>query len=111
MFRGLHEDVKNVMKNDVAAKSYLEVLLLYPTIQALFAYRISHFLFRKKLFFLARLISQLSRWMTGIEIHPGAKIGRRLFIDHGMGVVIGETATIGDDCTILSWCDSGRHGL
>ncbi|NCC79741.1 MAG: serine O-acetyltransferase [Clostridia bacterium] len=100
MFRGLHEDVKNVMKNDVAAKSYLEVLLLYPTIQALFAYRISNFFFRKRLFFLARLISQLSRWMTGIEIHPGAKIGRRLFIDHGMGVVIGETATIGDDCTI-----------
>ncbi len=100
MFRGLHEDVKNVLKKDVAAKSYLEVLLLYPTIHALFAYRISHFLFKKKLFFLARLISQLSRWTTGIEIHPGAKIGRRLLVDHGMGVVIGETATIGDDCTI-----------
>jgi serine O-acetyltransferase len=100
MFRGLHEDVKNVLNTDVAAKSYLEVLLLYPTIHALFAYRISHFFFRKKLFFLARLISQLSRWTTGIEIHPGAKIGKRLFIDHGMGVVIGETSTIGDDCTI-----------
>lgn len=100
MFRGLHEDVKNVLVNDVAAKSYLEVLLLYPTIHALFAYRISHFFFKRKLFFLARLISQLSRWTTGIEIHPGAKIGKRLFIDHGIGVVIGETSTIGDDCTI-----------
>ena len=100
MFRGLHEDVKNVLKSDKAAKSYLEVLLLYPTIHALIAYRISHFFFKKKLFFLARFVSQLSRWTTGIEIHPGAKIGKRLFIDHGMGVVIGETSTIGDDCTI-----------
>lgn len=100
MLRGLHEDVKNVLKNDKAAKSYLEVILLYPTIHALFAYRMAHFLFQKKFFFLARLISQLSRFTTGIEIHPGAKIGRRLFIDHGMGVVIGETTTIGDDCII-----------
>ena len=100
MFRGLHEDVKNVLKNDKAAKSYLEVLLLYPTIHALFAYRMAHFCYRKKLFFLARLISQTARFTTGIEIHPGAKIGRRLFIDHGMGVVIGETTTIGDDCII-----------
>lgn len=100
MFRGLHEDIKNVLKNDKAAKSYLEVLLLYPTIHALFAYRMAHFFYRKKLFFLARLISQTARFITGIEIHPGAKIGRRLFIDHGMGVVIGETTTIGDDCII-----------
>ena len=100
MFRGLHEDIKNVLKNDKAAKSYLEVLLLYPTIHALFAYRMAHFIYRKKLFFLARLISQIARFTTGIEIHPGAKIGRRLFIDHGMGVVIGETTTIGDDCII-----------
>ena len=100
MFRGLHEDVKNVLKNDKAAKSYLEVLLLYPTIHALFAYRMAHFFYRKKLFFLARLISQTARFTTGIEIHPGAKIGRRLFIDHGMGVVIGATTTIGDDCII-----------
>ncbi|WP_312460337.1 serine O-acetyltransferase EpsC [Proteiniclasticum sp.] len=100
MFRGLHEDVKNVLKNDKAAKSYLEVLLLYPTIHALFYYRMAHFFYRKKLFFLARLISHTARFTTGIEIHPGAKIGRRLFIDHGMGVVIGETTTIGDDCII-----------
>lgn len=100
MIRGLHEDVKNVLKNDKAAKSYLEVLLLYPTIHALFAYRMAHFFYSKKLFFLARLISQMARFTTGIEIHPGAKIGRRLFIDHGMGVVIGETTTIGDDCII-----------
>ena len=100
MFKKLHEDVKNIMEQDKAARSYLEVLLLYPSINALFSYRIAHFFFTKKWFFLARLISQLSRGLTGIEIHPGAKIGRRLFIDHGMGVVIGETATIGDDCVL-----------
>lgn len=100
MFKKLHEDVKNVKKQDQAAKSYLEVLFLYPCINALFSYRIAHFLFKRKLFFIARLISQFSRALTGIEIHPGAKIGRRLFIDHGMGVVIGETATIGDDCVL-----------
>lgn len=100
MFRGLNEDVKNVLRNDKAAKSYLEVLLLYPTIHALFAYRIAHFFYGKRLYFLARLISQGARWTTGIEIHPGAKIGKRLFIDHGMGVVIGETATVGNDCIL-----------
>jgi len=100
MFRALNEDIRNIMKRDPAAKSYLEVLFLYPSVHALFAYRIGHFLYKKNRFFLARLISQWSRWMTGIEIHPGATIGRRLFIDHGMGVVIGETTTIGDDCLI-----------
>jgi serine O-acetyltransferase len=100
MFRGLNEDIRNVLKKDLAAKSYFEVLLLYPTIHALFAYRLAHFFYGKRFYFLARLISQYSRWTTGIEIHPGARIGRRLFIDHGMGVVIGETATVGDDCTI-----------
>ena len=101
MFRGLNEDIHNILKRDPASKSYMEVLLLYPSIHALFAYRIGHFFYKKKLFFLARLISQVSRWLTGIEIHPGAKIGRRLFIDHGMGVVIGETSTIGDDCLLF----------
>lgn len=100
MFKRLHEDIENIRNQDLAARSYLEVLLLYPSINALFNYRIAHFFYQRKLFFLARLISQLSRWVTGIEIHPGAKIGRRLFIDHGMGVVIGETTTIGDDCVI-----------
>lgn len=101
MFRGLNEDIRNIMKRDPAARSYVEVLLLYPSVHALFAYRISHFFYKKKLFFLARLVSQSSRFMTGIEIHPGATIGRRFFIDHGMGVVIGETATVGDDCLLF----------
>ena len=79
MFRALNEDIRNIMKRDPAAKSYLEVLFLYPSVHALFAYRIGHFLYKKNRFFLARLISQWSRWMTGIEIHPGATIGRRLF--------------------------------
>ncbi len=100
MFKKLHEDVKNIRSQDLAAKTYLEVLLLYPSINALFSYRIAHFFYERKFFFIARLISQASRGLTGIEIHPGAKIGRRLFIDHGMGVVVGETATIGDDCVI-----------
>ncbi len=100
MFKRLREDVENILKQDRAAKSYVEVLFLYPSINALFSYRIAHFFYERKLFFLARWISQFSRGLTGIEIHPGAKIGRRLFIDHGMGVVVGETATIGDDCVI-----------
>ena len=100
MFKRLHEDVKNIRKQDLAAKSYLEVLFLYPSINALFSYRIAHYLYVKKMFFLARVVSQGSRRFTGIEIHPGAKIGRRLFIDHGMGVVVGETATSGDDCIL-----------
>ena len=97
MFRNLRYDLNKVMENDPAARSKIEVFLLYPTIHALIAYRISHYLYINKLFFLARLISQISRFFTGIEIHPGAKIGRGLVIDHGMGVVIGETAEIGDN--------------
>ena len=86
---------------DPAAKSFLEVALLYPGPKAVLLHRISHFLYRVNLFFLARLVSELCRHMTGIEIHPGATIGRRLVIDHGMGVVIGETSVIGDDCIIF----------
>lgn len=86
---------------DPAAKSILEIALLYPGPKAIFFHRIAHALYQKKLYFLARLISELARWITGIEIHPGATIGRRLVIDHGMGVVIGETAAIGDDCIIF----------
>ena len=97
MFKNLKYDLNKVMENDPAARSKIEVFLLYPTIHALIAYRIAHYFYTKKLFFLARLISQISRFFTGIEIHPGAKIGRGLVIDHGMGVVIGETAEIGDD--------------
>ena len=91
MFKNLKYDIENVMKNDPAARTKLEVLLLYQSIHVLIFYRIAHGLYKIKLFFLARLISQLGRFFTGIEIHPGAKIGKGLFIDHGMGVVIGET--------------------
>lgn len=86
---------------DPAAKSYLEILLLYPGPKSLFCHRIAHGLYSIGLFFFARAVAEFSRWITGIEIHPGAQIGRHLVIDHGMGVVIGETAIIGDDCIIF----------
>ena len=98
------------MENDPAARSKIEVFLLYPTIHALIAYRISHYLYINKLFFLARLISQISRFFTGIEIHPGAKIGRGLVIDHGMGVVIGETSEIGDNVLLYHGVTLGGTG-
>lgn len=95
-------DLLRAYKNyDPAAKSQLEILLLYPGVKAVFFHRISHFLYQCRLYFLARLVSEISRWMTGIEIHPGAKVGQRLVIDHGVGVVIGETAEIGNDCIIF----------
>ncbi len=86
---------------DPAAKSLWEIALLYPGPRAIFLHRIAHDLYSTKLFFLSRLVSEFSRWLTGIEIHPGAKLGKRLVIDHGMGVVIGETAEVGDDCIIF----------
>lgn len=98
------------MKNDPAARTKLEVLLLYQSIHVLIFYRIAHGLYKIKLFFLARLVSQLGRFFTGIEIHPGAKIGKGLFIDHGMGVVIGETAEIGDNVTIYHGVTLGGTG-
>ena len=110
MFKNLKYDLNKVMENDPAARSKIEVFLLYPTIHALIAYRIAHYFYTKKLFFLARLISQISRFFTGIEIHPGAKIGRGLVIDHGMGVVIGETAEIGDNVTIYHGVNLGGTG-
>lgn len=94
------ETAKRIKNIDPAAKSIIEVLLLYPGLHALGFYRIAHFFYSIKFYFIARLISQLGRFFTHIEIHPGAKIGRRLFIDHGAGIVIGETAVIGDDCII-----------
>lgn len=100
MFREIKEDVKNILEKDPAAKSFLEVLLLYPGMLILINHRMAAFLYRHHWFFLARLVSQWGKFLTGIEIHPGARIGRRLFIDHGDGIVIGGTATIGDDCTI-----------
>ena len=110
MFRNLRYDLNKVMENDPAARSKIEVFLLYPTIHALIAYRISHYLYINKLFFLARLISQISRFFTGIEIHPGAKIGRGLVIDHGMGVVIGETSEIGDNGLLYHGVTLGGTG-
>lgn len=110
MFKNLKYDIKNILENDPAAKSALEVLLLYPSIHALIFYRVAHSLYNKRLFFIARLFSQLGRFLTGIEIHPGAKIGKGLFIDHGMGVVIGETAEIGDNVTIYHGVTLGGTG-
>ncbi|MDB5038295.1 MAG: serine O-acetyltransferase [Bacteriovoracaceae bacterium] len=103
--------IKSYRKYDPAAKSSLEVLLLYPGIKALFFHRIAHFLSIQKIHFLPRLISELSRFLTGIDIHPGAKIGKCLIIDHGMGVVIGETAEIGDDVLIYQGVTLGGTHL
>lgn len=110
LFKNLKYDLKRIMDTDPAARSKIEVFLLYPSIHALIAYRITHFLYKKRFFFLARLISQISRFFTGIEIHPGATIGKGLFIDHGMGVVIGETAEIGDDVTLYHGVTLGGTG-
>ena len=97
MFKTLREDIQTVFAKDPAARSTLEVILCYPGLHALWWHRLAHFLWQHKLRLLARLLSQINRFLTGIEIHPGAKIGRRFFIDHGAGVVIGETSEIGDD--------------
>ncbi|MEH7072341.1 serine O-acetyltransferase [Neobacillus drentensis] len=110
MFKKLREDVEVVFEQDPAARSYLEVILTYSGLHAIWAHRFAHALFNRKLFFLARVISQVSRFFTGIEIHPGAKIGRRFFIDHGMGVVIGETCEIGDNVTIYQGVTLGGTG-
>lgn len=96
----IKEDIETVFKKDPAAKSVLEVIFCYPGLHSIWIHRISHWFYNHKMFFIARLISHINRFLTGIEIHPGAKIGRRFFIDHGMGVVIGETAEIGDDVLI-----------
>ncbi len=100
MFRLLKEDVKVVFERDPAAKSVWEVIFCYPGLHAIWLHRIAHFLWVKGFRFVARLLSHINRFLTGIEIHPGAQIGRRFFIDHGAGVVIGETSEIGDDVTI-----------
>ena len=97
LFKTLREDIQTVFAKDPAARSTLEVIFFYPGLHALWFHRLAHLLWRHKFRFLARLLSHLNRFLTGIEIHPGAKIGRRFFIDHGAGVVIGETAEIGDD--------------
>lgn len=104
-------DIKVAQRRDPAAKSFLEVILLYQGLHALVFHRIAHFFYRLHLFFLARLLSQISRFFTGVEIHPGAKIGKRFFIDHGMGVVIGETAIVGDDVLLYQGVTLGGTGL
>jgi serine O-acetyltransferase len=117
MFRAIKEDISSVFERDPAARSTLEVLTCYPGVHARIMHRISHRLWQWRLFWLARLLSHVARFLTGIEIHPGATIGRRFFIDHGMGVVIGETAEIGDDVTLYhgvtlggtSWKEGKRH--
>lgn len=110
MFKNIKYDIKNIMNNDPAARSALEVFLLYPSIHVLILHRMAHKLYNRRMFFLARLLSQMGRLITGIEIHPGAKIGRGLFIDHGMGVVIGETSEIGDNVTIYHGVTLGGTG-
>jgi len=111
MFKRLKEDVDSVLARDPAARSRLEVLLCYPGLHAVLLHRVAHALWCRGWHLTARLISQFSRFLTGIEIHPGAKIGRRLFIDHGMGVVIGETTEIGDDVTLYQGVTLGGVSL
>ncbi|OIK12047.1 serine O-acetyltransferase [Peribacillus sp. B-H-3] len=110
MFKVFKEDLDVVFDQDPAARSYLEVILTYAGLHAIWSHRLAHALFKRKLYFLARIISQISRFFTGIEIHPGAKIGKRFFIDHGMGVVIGETCEIGNNVSVFQGVTLGGTG-
>ncbi|MEO4055289.1 serine O-acetyltransferase EpsC [Solibacillus sp. CAU 1738] len=110
MFKRMKEDINNIFENDPAARSVLEVVLTYSGLHATWSHRIAHWFFKRRFYFIARVISQVSRFFTGIEIHPGAKIGRRFFIDHGMGVVIGETCEIGDNVTLYQGVTLGGTG-
>lgn len=110
MFRSMKSDIQAVFDNDPAARSVFEVVFTYSGLHAVWAHRVAHRFFRMRWFTLARIISQISRFMTGIEIHPGARIGKRLFIDHGMGVVIGETCEIGDDVVLYQGVTLGGTG-
>jgi serine O-acetyltransferase len=117
MFDHIKEDIAIVFERDPAARTHFEILTTYPGVHALLMHRLSHWLWKARLYWLARFMSHIGRGLTGIEIHPGATIGHRMFIDHGMGVVIGETAIIGDDCTLYhgvtlggtSWNKGKRH--
>lgn len=117
MFTRFREDIRAVFDRDPAARTVWEVVTCYPGMHALWIHRLTHLLWGMRLRWLARFGSHLGRWLTGIEIHPGATVGRRVFIDHGMGVVVGETAEIGDDCTLYhgvtlggtSWSGGKRH--
>jgi serine O-acetyltransferase len=110
MLRTIREQIDTVFRRDPAARSVLEIVLCYPGFHAVLLHRLAHRLYGAKWFTLARVVSQFSRTMTGIEIHPGAKIGRRFFIDHGMGVVIGETAEVGDDVLVYQGVTLGGTG-
>jgi len=117
MFARLREDIASIFSRDPAARNTWEVLTCYPGLHALLIHRLSHWLWTLRLYWLGRMVSHVGRFLTGIEIHPGATVGRRVFIDHGMGVVIGETAEIGEDCTLYhgvtlggtSWNKGKRH--
>lgn len=110
MFEGIRRDIQAVKERDPAARNTAEVLLLYSGIHAIMLHRPAHWLYQHEMFFSARLISQFSRFLTGVEIHPGAKLGHGILIDHGSGVVIGETAEVGDNCTIYQGATLGGTG-
>lgn len=110
MFKRIRADIQAVFDNDPAARSWFEVIFTYSGLHAIWSHRIAHFFYRHHWFTIARIISQVNRFFTGIEIHPGARIGNRLFIDHGMGVVIGETCEIGDDVVIYQGVTLGGSG-
>ncbi|AXI01373.1 serine O-acetyltransferase [Sporosarcina sp. PTS2304] len=110
MFKRMKEDIRCIFDQDPAARSTIEVVLTYSGLHAIWLHRVAHAFYKRNLRFLARVVSQVSRFFTGIEIHPGAVIGRRLFIDHGMGVVIGETCEIGDDVTLYQGVTLGGTG-
>ena len=109
-FREVREDIRNIVEKDPAARNGFEVLICYPGIWALILHRPAHWLYKHNIKLIARIISQLARWFTGIDIHPGASIGRRCFIDHGMAIIIGETTEIGDDVTIYQGVTLGGTG-
>jgi serine O-acetyltransferase len=111
MFNSLFEQVDSIIVRDPAARNRLEVITCYPGLHAVWLHRVSHFLWNSGLKWIARMFSMLARFITGIEIHPGAKIGRRVFLDHGLGIVIGETTEIGDDCTIYQGVTLGGTSL
>lgn len=110
MLKKINADIEYIIENDPAARSKIEVFLLYPSVHALIGHRISHYFYKHKMFFIARFISQVNRFITGIEIHPGATIGNGILIDHGMGVVIGETAEVGNRVTIYHGTTLGGTG-
>ncbi|HEX6593759.1 MAG TPA: serine O-acetyltransferase [Bacillota bacterium] len=110
LFKRMKEDMDVVFEQDPAARSYFEVFLTYSGLHAIWWHRLAHAFYKRRFFFIARALSQLNRFLTGVEIHPGARIGRRFFIDHGMGVVIGETCEIGDDVTVFQGVTLGGTG-